>query len=451
MNHHQHLTAIGLAHALLAGDRRRDAASARVQAALGAHPKWIEPMLDQVTPPSQATWDRMTLVELAHRIEASPAFQDAFRGDERPVIRRWILRGSHMLPRPLGLDHLVLPKLDHSDALVHWLDIPADDLRWFTECPPRRRRLPLHRQHYAFSIQSKRLGGARLIEAPHQRLKAVQSRIRSDLLDRVPVHEACHGFVRGRSVATHAQVHIGRPVVVRFDLKDFFPTVTAAQVVAVFETLGYPPGVARDLTALCTVRTPEPVLERMREDGTLDWSQAKRLRSAHLPQGSPSSPMVANLCAFRLDLRLDGLAHALGARYSRYADDLVFSGPASLKEAQGRLSAWVGKIALEEGYVVNHRKTRLMTQATAQTVCGVVVNSHPNLRRVEFDRLRALLHRCVVDGPAVQSELEVAEFRRHLRGRLAWAEQLNPNKARRLHVLWDRIVWPADAATTIGS
>ena len=157
--------------------------------------------------------------------------------------------------------------------------------------------------------------------------------------------------------------------------------------------------------------------------------------------------MLANLCAFRLDLRLDGLAQAMGARYSRYADDMVFSGPAALAAAFGRLQAWVGRIALEEGYRLNHRKTRLMTRATAQAVCGVVVNEGTNLRRQEFDRLRAILHRCATQGPRTQTELPLPMWRDHLHGRVTWAEQLNPAKARRLRALWNRIDWNAGEAT----
>lgn len=447
MSHDRHLTAVGLAHALLAGGRHRDGLMARAQAALGRLPTWLPAVLEQAIPVSQASWDRLTIAALATRLGACPTFQEAFAGNERPTIRRWILRESHMLPRPLGLDHLTLPKLDHGDALARWLGVSLADLRWFTDCPPRRRQQPLHRQHYAFMMQPKRSGGLRLIEAPRRRLKAVQARILEDLLDRVPVHESCHGFVRERSVLSHARLHAGKPVVLRFDLKDFFVTVSAAQVRAVFDTLGYPPAVAQDLTTLCTLGTPEPVLERLRDDGGLDWLQAKCLRSPHLPQGAPSSPMLANLCAFRLDLRLAGLADSLGARYSRYADDLSFSGPPSLGSAFARLSAWVGKIALEEGYRINHHKTRVMTQATAQTVCGVVVNSHPNLRRAQFDRLRAILHRCACRGPAAPADVDIETWRQHLQGQLTWAEQLNAHKARRLRMLWERIDWAAGSAT----
>jgi hypothetical protein len=115
--------------------------------------------------------------------------------------------------------------------------------------------------------------------------------------------------------------------------------------------------VARELTALCTTATPEPVLQRMHEDGGLTWPQLQRLRDPHQPQGAPTSAALAKLCAFRLDLRLDGLAHVLGARYTRHADDIVLSGGQHLYQARPRIEAWVGRMALEESFHLNHRKT----------------------------------------------------------------------------------------------
>jgi len=435
----RHLDALALARALWAGPQTPASLKARAEQALGASPHWLAAFIDELPRVSDATWQRQEVGDLAARIEQARAFVTAPRVPGRPFVRRWILRASRMHAAPLGLDGLDLPPLPHSAAIAAWLGITPDDLDWFTH--DRRHRLPLHSQHYGFTLQPKRSGGGRLIESPRSRLKALQGRVLHDLLDKVPVHEACHGFVAGRSVLTHARLHTGRPVVMHFDLTNFFGRILSSQVAAVFHTLGYPRGVARQLAALCTVSTPEPVIERLRDDGWVDWQDARALRRAHLPQGAPSSPMLANLCAFQLDLRLDGLAHVLGATYSRYADDLVLSGPASLRHGFERIAGWVARIALEEGYSLNHRKTRLATPASAQRVCGVVVNAHPNLPRREFDRLRATLHQCALRGPASQNHDGHADFRAHLWGRVQWAAQLNAAKAARLHTLWQRIDW----------
>ena len=285
------------------------------------------------------------------------------------------------------------------------------------------------------------MGGWRLLEVPHPYLMPLQRRLLDDLLDRIPPHEAARGYARERSVVDHAREHSGQAVVLKFDLRDFFTSVRASRVHALFATLGYPETVARELTALCTTATPESVLRRMFEEGGLGWPQLQRLRDPHLPQGAPTSAALANLCAFGLDLRLDGLAQALGARYTRYADDIVLSGGVHLRDAQPRIEAWVGRIALEEGFALNHRKTRCLTAGRQQSVCSIVVNRHPNLPRPDFDRLKAILHQCVTQGPAAQNRDGLPHWREYLQGRVAWAAQLNPGKAQRLKRLLDQIDW----------
>ena len=103
--------------------------------------------------------------------------------------------------------------------------------------------------------------------------------------------------------------------------------------------------------------------------------------------GAPTSPSLANLCAFRLDLRLAGLARALGATYTRYADDLAFSGGEDLARVIERLSVRVAAIALEEGFSIQLRKTRVMRRGARQHLAGVVVYQHPFLEGSEFDTL----------------------------------------------------------------
>ena len=183
------------------------------------------------------------------------------------------------------------------------------------------------------------------------------------------------------------------------------------------------------------------VVDRLREDGGISWLDAKRLRGAHLPQGAPTSPALANLCAFALDLRLDGLAHAFGASYSRYADDLVFSGPASLRPQFRALQAWVAAIAHAEGFALHPGKTRCMTQGQQQRVTGVVVNAHPNTPRQDYDQLKACLHQCVLHGPASQNRQHLPDFRSHLLGRIGWVRQFNAARGNKLMELFWRVAW----------
>lgn len=124
---------------------------------------------------------------------------------------------------------------------------------------------------------------------------------------------------------THAALHAGWHVVIRMDLKDFFPSIQLSRIHALFEKLGYPANVAGALARACVNRAPHGVF-RDQDGASIPWAERQALKSPHLPQGSPCSPALANLCAYRLDVRLEALAQAMGASYSRYADDLAFSG-----------------------------------------------------------------------------------------------------------------------------
>jgi RNA-directed DNA polymerase len=123
------------------------------------------------------------------------------------------------------------------------------------------------------------------------------------------------------------------------DLEDFFPSISGVRIQAFFRTAGYPERVADLLGGICTNGEPP-----------------------HLPQGAPTSPSLANLCAWRMDARLTGLAESVGAMYTRYADDLAFSGGEDFDRRVGRFSTHVAAIVCEEGFHVNHRKTRIMRQ-----------------------------------------------------------------------------------------
>ena len=386
-----------------------------------------------------------TLERLASEIENEATFHVACDTTRRrPLIHGWYLtRATTLAPAPAPLRAIERPHWPGIGHLAEGLDIPVEGLWRLTRSASWQRQAALGEQHYRYQLLPKRSGGWRLLEVPQPYLRELQRKVLDQLLAHVPPHEAACAYVRGRSVVDHARAHAGQAVLLKFDLQDFFATVRASRVHATFVELGYSPAVARELMALCTTATPEPVLERLREDGCLTWQQARRLRDAHLPQGAPSSAALANLCAFRLDTRIAGLARALGARYTRYADDIVLSGDASLARRADRIEARIGGFALDEGFALNHRKTRCVGASRRQQVANIVVNAKPNLPRAEFDRLKATLHRCATQGPASQNRAGLPQWEQHLRGRVAWAAQLNPDKAQRLQRVLDKIDWTA--------
>jgi RNA-directed DNA polymerase len=129
------------------------------------------------------------------------------------------------------------------------------------------------------------------------------------------------------------------------------------------------------------------------------------------------------------------------AKYTRYADDLAFSGGEEFKRGLERFSTHVAAILLEEGYGVNHRKTRIMRQGVRQRLAGLVANERMIVPRTDFDGLKATLNNCVRLGADTQNRKAHPRFRAHLDGRIGWVESANPAKGQRLRAIFDRIAW----------
>jgi hypothetical protein len=167
----------------------------------------------------------------------------------------------------------------------------------------------------------------------------------------------------------------------------------------------------------------------------------QKYRTRHLPQGAPTSPALANLVAFAMDVRLSAAARFDEATYTRYADDLVFSGDAAFSRTAGRFSSWVAGIALDSGFHVNHRKTRVMRRGARQRVTGLVVNAHPAIGRADFDRIKATLHNCARFGPESQNTAGHASLRAHLEGVVAWVSHVQPARGEKLREMMRAISW----------
>jgi len=363
---------------------------------------------------------------------------------DRPVAA--VLDPPVFAPTPPFRD-LPVPPLATLGELAAWLSQSPGQLDWLAD--ERRGHatasVPALR-HYRYVFAAKRSGPPRLLEAPKLRLKAIQRRILHEILDKVPAQSCANGFVAGRSCLTGAQVHASEAVDVTFDLEQFFPSIGLPRIHGLFRRLGYPWAVARRLAGLCTTITPSCILQRQPTAQRPDERIAALHRVPHLPQGAPTSPALANLLAFTLDRRLHGLARAAGANYTRYADDLAFSGDAQFAKGLDRFQAGVETILTEEGFRLNVAKTRIMPRISRQRVTGIVVNAHCNIGRAEFDTIKAILHNCARTGWAAQNREKKPDFRAHLNGRVTWAEQINPRRGAKLRNLFERIDWDAGIA-----
>ena len=290
---------------------------------------------------------------------------------------------------------------------------------------------------------AKKRGRPRLLEIPCPGLKRIQRQILETILNRIPAHPSAHGFRAGCSITSNALPHCGKDIVLRFDLADFFPSIPIGRVTRLFRTIGYPVMVARLLTGLCTTLLPHDAWDA-RPNAPLDGSDHaiwQRYAARHLPQGAPTSPALANLAAYRLDKRLSSLAQRLKADYTRYADDLAFSGSQEFAQHHRRFSELVARIVTEEEFALQFRKTRIMRQSGQQSVAGVVVNLRPNVRRKVFDQLKAILTNCLRHGPTNQNRHQHPDFHAHLAGRVAQIAALNPSRGQKLWAMFDRVDW----------
>jgi len=247
--------------------------------------------------------------------------------------------------------------------------------------------------HYRRFAIAKKTGGQRQISAPMPRLKRAQQWILGNVLERVELHRAAHGFRRGRSIVTNAEPHVGADVVINCDLRDFFPTITYPRIKGVFRKLGYGEAVATILGLICS----EPELDEVQLDGrTYYVARGERF----LPQGAPTSPAITNLICRGLDARLSHAAERLGFQYTRYADDITFSGSGQAAENIGRALRRIRYVATQEGFEVHPEKTRVLRGSQRQEVTGLVVNERVNVSRTLLRRFRAVLFQIERDGPA---------------------------------------------------
>ena len=394
-----------LAECFLAGEQGVNPVVDRTGRMLGRRWRWLRPLARRFV----ETFNGGTRPSRRHVAEfllADAGFAGArAKYRDEIAVAQWRLEPHPMQPVPAA-QAWEIPAIESPGALADWLGLKPAELDWFADLKglSHNHKLP-HVGHYRYRVTLKRSGGLRLIEAPKPRLKELQRRILSGILNQIAPHPAAHGFLKRRSIRTFVAPHAGQRVVVRMDLQDFFPTFPAARIQALFRTLGYPDAVAALLAGICTNRAPHEIWkEHAKEvDPAQRWQARQLYGHPHLPQGAPTSPALANACAYRLDRRLTGLAESAGAQYTRYADDLAFSGGEEFERCVERFATHVDAILHEEGFAAHHRKTRIMRQSVRQRLAGLVANQRINVPRRDFDRLKAILTNCGRFGPDSQN------------------------------------------------
>ncbi|AAM05501.1 hypothetical protein (multi-domain) [Methanosarcina acetivorans C2A] len=258
----------------------------------------------------------------------------------------------------------------------------------------------------------KKNGDFREINAPSKKMKYIQRWILDNILYKLNSGDYAHGFIPGKTIFTNAKVHVNQDLVLGVDIKDFFPSINFRSVYYVFKSAGYTKKIAWTLADLCTYH----------------WK---------LPQGAPTSPMLANLVALKLDKKIAKYCARRNFRYSRYADDVTISGSYKLPMHKEKI---IGIIE-DDGFVVNHEKTRMFSKGSRQKVTGLVVNDKVSIGRNKKKNLKAIVNNIQTNGPVAENRSNDPFFRERIFGHLGCANAVDPEFATPLIESLKKIDW----------
>ena len=222
----------------------------------------------------------------------------------------------------------------------------------------------------------KKTGGNRQILAPERNLRLMQ-RCVNRILQAIYLAPSCAtGFIPDRSIVDNSRFHVGKQYVFNTDLKDFFTSISYNQVYncLLIRPFEFSPVIAKTIAGICCTETYV--------DG---------ISQVVLPQGAPTSPIMANIVCLPLDRKCSGLAKRFGVSYSRYADDITFSGDKNMFYYGSDFMMELERIIESQHFNINHDKDRVQNYACRQVVTGLVVNKHVNVSKQYLRDIENLL------------------------------------------------------------
>jgi len=267
------LTAV--AAAFLAGEQTVDQLIQRITRTLGHDWRWIPRVARRFVKAFPSGKTRPRQRDVVRFLLRDRSFRRALR---KMSVDDWLAGPPRMQPVTAAAAWPV-PPIETVGALADYLALALGDLEWFGDLHFLNRKGRPQLRHYHYRVLTKQSGALRLIEAPKPRLKELQRKILSSILEKIPPHPAVHGFLKGHSIRTFVTPHVGQRVVLKMDLEDFFPSISGARIQALFRTAGYPEAVADLLGGICTTVVPHDI-----------WKARDLYSQSHLPQGAPTSP-----------------------------------------------------------------------------------------------------------------------------------------------------------------
>lgn len=292
-----------------------------------------------------------------------------------------------------------------------------------------------------YQIKKRNGKGNRQIVSPHNGLKQVQYFIAQEILGKVQIHPNATGFVKKKSIYNNAKPHANKEAILNLDLLKFFDTITERRVFGIFADLGYAKNLAVDLAKICTTKLPEEYIQGFDKDHLKAYRSKVPEGSCVTPQGAPSSPFLSNLVLRNLDKRLSALSVKQGNSYTRYADDITFSG----KFVDLPRLSLLKKIIDEEGMIINWQKVGIYKRGRRQMVTGLTVSNDVHIPRAFKREVAKHIYGCLNFG--VENHLNFIGFdkslyKEWLLGKIYYIKSIEPIVAKGLMEDFNKIVWP---------
>lgn len=258
--------------------------------------------------------------------------------------------------------------------------------------------------YHKFYITKKDKVSKREILVPSKELSFIQKYIKENILDKVEISGYSYGFAKNKNIKKNAEIHLNSNVVLNIDLKDFFPSIDSRRVYYIFYKIcGYDKTMSYCLTKLVMYKNK-------------------------LPQGACTSPIISNIVSYKLDLRLGNLAAANNMKYTRYADDITFSGEKITK----KFYLLVKQIITEEGFKVNDKKVHLSSKAYKQEVTGLIINNNKvSVDRKYIRKIKQELYyikKYGLDNHIEKSGIKNSFYVEHLKGKILFIKSIDEEK-----------------------
>lgn len=292
-----------------------------------------------------------------------------------------------------------------------------------------------------YQIKKKNGKGFRQIVVPYNNLRYIQDYIKCEILDKIPVHDSATGFVKGKSIYDNARKHANKEEVLNIDLFKFFDTITEKRIYGIFKSLGYAKNLSLDFAKLTTIFLPDEYLNSFKSKERELYNQIVQDGECVLPQGAPTSPVLSNLITRRLDFRMSCLADKLNVNYSRYADDITFSGNYNTVPSFSLLA----KIIEDEGFKINWDKAKISRKGRLQMVTGLTVSNDIHVHRKFKKEVKKHIYACLNFGvdnhlKHIQKE-DVGHYKEWLAGKIYFINSIEPEYAKKLLDDYNKIIW----------